>query len=326
MGMRYIVYGAGAIGGLTGALLSEAGHEVVLIARGAHAEAIARRGLTIESAEGSRVVEVAVVTDPEKARIGAGDVVLLGMKSQDTAAGLDALRRVAPLETPVACLQNGVANERAALRVFAHVYGVCVMCPATHLEPGVVQQNSVPVPGLLDIGRYPAGTDGTVTLISTGFRAAGFESLERTDVMRWKYRKLLMNLANAAQALLQSSQPGEIAMRARAEGEECLRAASIDFASELEDRDRRADLLQVKQIPERDYRGGSSWQSLERGTGSIESDFLNGEITLLGRLHGVPTPVNELLQRLAWEAAARGDRPGGLSAEDLEARLSLPAN
>jgi 2-dehydropantoate 2-reductase len=45
--------------------------------------------------------------------------------------------------------------------------------------------------------------------------------------------------------------------------------------------------------------GSSSWQSLARGTGSLETDYLNGEFVLLGRLHGVPTPVNEALCRLA---------------------------
>ena len=324
--MRYIVYGAGAIGGLTGALLAEAGHEVVFIARGAHAEVIAGHGLTIESAEGTRTVDVPVVIDPEEAGIGGDDVVLMSVKSQDTMAALDALRRAAPLGTRVACLQNGVANERAALRLFPHVYGVCVMCPATHLEAGVVQQNSVPVPGLLDIGRFPEGIDGNVTITSAAFRTAGFESLERPDVMRWKYRKLLLNLGNAAQALLQPHQAGDIVKLAKAEGEECLRAAAIDVASELEDRERRADYLQIKEIPGRPYRGGSSWQSLKRGTGSIESDFLNGEIGLLGRLHGVATPVNDLLQRLAWEAAARREQPGTLSAQEFETRLGRQAS
>ena len=52
--------------------------------------------------------------------------------------------------------------------------------------------------------------------------------------------------------------------------------------------------------------GGSSWQSLARGPGSIEADYLNGEIVLLGRLHGVPTPANELFQRLAGQVGGRG--------------------
>lgn len=320
--MRYIVYGAGAIGGLVGARMYEAGVDVLLIARGPHAEAIAGGGLTIESAEGSRKVDVPVTTSPEEARVGAGDVVLLAMKSQDTAAALDALRRAAPPSTPVVCVQNGVENERAALRLFPSVYAVCIMCPATHLEPGVVQQNSVPVPGMLDIGRYPSGTDATVAATAAAFRAAGFDSIERTDVMRWKYRKLILNLGNATQALLRPEEAHGVAMRAQAEGQACLRAAGIDFASEEEDEERRGDLLQLRPIGDSRYRGGSSWQSLQRGTGSIESDFLNGEISLLGRLHGVPTPLNDLLRQLAWEAAARRDPPGRLSAAELDSMLA----
>ncbi len=319
--MRFIVYGAGAIGGLAGARMCQAGADVLLIARGAHAAAIARSGLTIESADGSQTVDVPVVTSPEEARVGAGDVIFLCMKSQDTADALDALRRVAPPDTPIVCVQNGVDNERAALRLFPSVYAVCIMCPATHLEPGVVRQESVPVPGMLDIGRYPAGTDGTVAATAAAFRAAGFESIERPDIMRWKYRKLILNLGNAAQALLPAEDERKVAKRARAEGEACLRAAGIDFASAEEDRERRGDLLQLKPIADRPYQGGSSWQSLQRGTGSIESDFLNGEITLLGRLHGVPTPVNDLLRQLAWEAAARREPPGRLSLDEFESRL-----
>lgn len=318
--MRYIVYGAGAIGGLAGACMAEGGEDVVLIARGAHAEAIARHGLTVESASGSRTVDVPVFTDPADARIGTGDAVLLAMKSQDTADALDALRRVAPPATPVACVQNGVHNERAALRLFPLVYGVCVMCPASHLEPGVVWQHSLPVPGMLDIGRYPGGTDGTAATLAAAFRAGGFESIERPDVMRWKYRKLLLNLGNAPQALFADG-GSPIAKRAQAEGEACLQSAGIDYASAAEDRERRGDFLQIKEIEGRPYRGGSSWQSLQRGAGSIESDYLNGEVSLLGRLHGVPTPVNDLLQRLAWEAATGGRGPGFLTVEEFESRL-----
>ena len=59
------------------------------------------------------------------------------------------------------CLQNGVANESAALRRFANVYGICVMLPASHLEPGLVVAHSAPVPGILDVGRFPDGVDDT---------------------------------------------------------------------------------------------------------------------------------------------------------------------
>ena len=49
--------------------------------------------------------------------------------------------------------------QRQALRLFPNVYGVCVMFPSAHLEPGVVRANCSPVPGILDIGRFPNGID-----------------------------------------------------------------------------------------------------------------------------------------------------------------------
>ncbi len=319
--MRFVVYGAGAIGGLVGALLAEAGEDVLLIARGEHAAAIRRAGLAVESPDGRRVISLPVVEGPAAA-VQAGDVVLLAMKSQDTAAALSALRRAAPPSTPVVCLQNGVDNERAALRLFAGVYGVCVMCPATHLEPGVVQAFSSPTPGLLDVGRYPTGVDSLCSDLAAAFRAATFESVERSDIMRWKYRKLLMNLGNAVEALCDGPGRSEIARLAQEEGVACLRAANIDVATEEEDATRRGDLLRLGAIGGRERAGGSSWQSLQRGAGSIESDYLNGEVVLLGRLHGIPTPVNGLLQELAWDRTLSGAGPGSLSAAALLERLA----
>jgi 2-dehydropantoate 2-reductase len=100
-----------------------------------------------------------------------------------------------------------------------------------------------------------------------------------------------------------------------------LRAAGIALASREEDRARRGDRLQHRPVRGATRNGGSSWQSLQRGTGSIESDYLNGEIVLLGRLHSVATPVNALLQRLADAAARRGDKPGSTSPAEILGQL-----
>ncbi|HJY84211.1 MAG TPA: ketopantoate reductase C-terminal domain-containing protein, partial [Candidatus Binatia bacterium] len=64
--------------------------------------------------------------------------------------------------------------------------------------------------------------------------------------------------------------------------------------------------------------GGSTWQSLTRGLPAIEVDFLNGEIVLLGKLHGVPTPYNYLLQKVANQMVRTGKRPGSVTVEDLQ--------
>src|ERR1019366_3205672 len=129
----------------------------------------------------------------------------------------------------------------------------------------------------------------------------------RPDIMRWKYRKLLMNLANAVEALAgPEGRYGPLAREAQREGKEALAAAGIDVATSEEDRERRGVFLQMAATPSGEWQGGSSWQSLARGSGSIEAEFLNGEIVLLGALHGVSTPVNALLQRLAMQAASEG--------------------
>lgn len=316
--MRFIVYGAGAIGGVLGARLAAAGKDVVLIARGAHLEAIRRDGLVVDAPSGRSTLQIPAAAHPAEIEWRQGDVALLAMKSMDTEAALRELAAVAPSETPIVCVQNGVANERAALRMFANVYGVCVMFPAAHLEPGVVQAHSEPITGLLDLGRYPEGVDETAEAIAAAFRDATFESVPRPDLMRWKYTKLLMNLGNSIDALCgRDEDRGDVLARIRAEGEAALAKAGIQFTPWETDRERRGDLLQVKPINGQPRSGGSSWQSLARGTGSIEADYLNGEIVLLGRLHGVPTPVNDLARRLANQAAREGTPPGSLTPDRI---------
>jgi 2-dehydropantoate 2-reductase len=309
--VRFVVVGAGAVGGVVGGRLAQHGEDVLLVARGEHGRAIAARGLRIESGDGNVDVRVPVAASVGEVTFADGDVVLLAVKSQDTSTALDEIRAASAGDLPIVCLQNGVANEAAALRLFPDVYGVCVMCPAGHLEPGVVLAQASPIAAILDIGRYPTGVDATARAIAEAFGRATLVSTARPDVMRWKYAKLLMNLLNAVDALFPPGDDAkEITARARAEGEAVLVAAGVDFASKEEDAARRGDILQAKPIAGRARAGSSSWQSLARGAGTIESDHLNGEIVLLGRLHGVPTPVNAALQAWARRAAARGDAPG----------------
>jgi 2-dehydropantoate 2-reductase len=321
--VRFVVYGAGAVGGVLGARLSAAGQDVVLVARGRHLAAIRRDGLRVQSPDGERTHRITAVAGPDEIRWQAGDVVLLAMKSMDTYDAVRALARHADPATPVVCVQNAVANERTALRSFAHVYGVCVMFPSGHLEPGVVQAHCSPVPGILDIGRYPAGTDAFAARVSAAFQDAGFHSEPRPDIMRRKYTKLLMNLGNAVQAVCGPVDGLADAVRpVRAEGHAVLAAAGIAYASDAEDKARRGDILQIRPIAGQSRGGGSSWQSLHRRTGSVEADYLNGEIVLLGRLHGVPTPANELARRLANRYARDRVPPGAMTPERFLAMLA----
>jgi 2-dehydropantoate 2-reductase len=319
--VRIVLIGPGAVGGVVGGRLFQHGHDVVLVARGAHREAITARGLTVEWPEGSVTLPVPVVGSPADLTYGPDDVVIVAVKSQDTAGVLDALATVAPPSTPIVCLQNGVANEVAFLRRFADVHGVTVMAPTWHLEPGIVRAYTHEAAAILDVGRWPSGTDGVDEAVATAFSASGFESVARPDIPRWKYAKLLLNLGNPVDALCpRDGDFDELARRARREGEAVLDAAGIAYVSAAEDRERRGDILRIIPIDDRTRPGASTWQSLAKGL-PVEVDHLNGEIVLLGRLHGVPAPVNELLQAATHEAVAARTAPGSIPAADLLARL-----
>jgi 2-dehydropantoate 2-reductase len=321
--VRFVIYGAGGIGGVMGARLHQSGHDVVLIARGAHYEAIRAAGLTLQSAEENVTLDIPVVDHPSAITWTEDDVAILGMKSQDTLGALEALRACAPHDVAVACAQNGVVNERVALRYFANVYGICVMCPTNHLEPGVVQAYSYPVTGLLDVGRYPDGVDETATAIATALSVSTYLSEPRPDIMRWKYGKLMMNLGNGIDAMCGPAARGTDLFRiVREEGVAVLRAAGIGFVDNEEDAARRGSHMTIRPIEGQRRGGGSTWQSLARGLTSVETDYLNGEIVLLGRLHGVPTPANELMQRLTAQAAHDGIEAGSVDPDALVARLS----
>jgi 2-dehydropantoate 2-reductase len=325
--MRFIVLGAGAIGGVVGARLAEAGHDVLLVARGAHYEAIRGQGLRVESPDGAATRHIPVIDAPAAISWRDGDVLLLATKTQDTEAALDAIA-AAPRTLPVFCVQNGVANERMAMQRFSDVYGVFVWCPADYLTPGCVQVWCAPTSGILHLGCYPSGSNALAEEVAAAFRRSTFHAGAKPDIMRWKYRKLLSNLGNAVEALCGAAARGSgLAQRARREGMACLQAAGISpIGDDEEDAARLEREVYPRTIGGVERRGGSSWQSLERRLGTIETDYLNGEIVRLGREHGVPTPVNALLQYLSQRVAIERRPPGSVNPDKILIALDLRQN
>lgn len=317
--MRYIIYGAGAVGGVIGARLFEHEQQVVLVARGAHLDAIRAQGLTLQTPSGTRTLPIPAVAHPSELQFGSGDVVIMTTKTQHSEAALDDLRAAAGPEVPVVCAQNGVENERLALRRFRHVYAMLVIVWATHLVPGVVQAHAAPVSGILDAGCYPTGVDHLITKVAADLDVAGFSAQAVTAPMRLKYAKLLSNLGNAIQAACGfDADAGTLYTRVREEAIACYRAAGIEWASGEEMETRRRAMSPLAAIAGQARAGGSSWQSLARRSGSIESDYLNGEIVLLGRLHGIPTPANAALQEVAGRMAREGMAPGSARVAEIE--------
>ncbi len=286
---RYVVLGAGAVGGVVGARLALAGFPVALVARGEHLARLRADGLTLETPTGTEVLDVHVAARPGDLAWAGPTVVLLAVKSQQTTAALDDLAAHAPPETPVVCLQNGVANEAAVLRRFENTYGICVILPLgarrprpgrPALPPGAGHPRRRPLPRRRR-RHLRAGVRGPAPRrlrVGAAARHHGLEAPQAADEPRQR-RPGRLAPGDATDRLLEL---------VRDEGEAALAAAGIPVVTAEQDRERRGDLLQVgERHPE--IRGGSTWQSVARGTGDVETDYLTGEVVLLGRLHGVPT-------------------------------------
>jgi 2-dehydropantoate 2-reductase len=137
--MAVTVYGAGAIGGVTGAALARAGRDVLLVDQAAdHVAAMNARGLTIETRAGAWQTPVRAVT-PDALR-GPVDLVLFAVKAHSTDAALDVVARHLAPNGVVVSLQNGLNEERIAARVGpARTVGCLVNWAADWLAPGVIQ-------------------------------------------------------------------------------------------------------------------------------------------------------------------------------------------
>jgi len=321
--MRIVVYGAGAIGGTVAAALALAGHPVVGIARGPRLDAIRAGGLLLRTPDKSAMARFSCVADPAEVDIRPDDAILLAVKTQDTATALERLRAAGVTKQPIFCMQNGVANERMALRRFPNVHGVTVMMPASYTAPGEVDAFSTPRHGIFEIGRYPSGNDGADAELAEALEAANIAVFATPEVMPGKYGKLLLNLRNVVEAALGvNADLDRFGRTLRAEAEAVVTAAGIAWRDVGAGDPRRSQLMRQAPVGGVDRAGGSSTQSLARGSGSIETDFLNGEIVLLGRLHGVPTPANAYFVGLGARMARERLRPGSVTAEAIEAGLA----
>lgn len=302
---RYIVYGAGGIGATLGAALFRAGCAVVLIARGAQLEALREKGLEYATPAGREVLRLPVAGHPDELVLAPGDAVVLAMKTQDTLPALEALAAQAGPELPVLCAQNGVENERLALRRFRRVVGLAVWVPARFVVPGVVLNYSSGAP--IELGAVPSGVDDLTRTVLADLLRAGFAAQAREDVLAWKHVKLLTNAVTSLEAVCEGGEDlADLRAAVEAEGMACLRAAGLRVVPAVEYAERVAFAVsRLGEIDGRPRQGGSSAQSLERGLGSIETDYINGEIVMLGRQHGIPTPVNEAIQRAAHALASR---------------------
>lgn len=331
--MKYVIYGAGAVGSLVGARLARAGSEVALVGRPAHVSAIRAQGLRLKTRSGTETIRLFAVLELRDIVFGPGDVVLLSVKTQDTGPACAALARRIALETPVFCLQNGVRGEEIAAHTFRNVYGVVLSLGVRLVGPGEIVNYTGT--NLLTIGRYPNGLDASAETVGQAMAAAGFKVSLSPDVMAVKWSKLVINLSNGIYAVtglsiteLRNSPEGRGFMAdVWDEGLNALEAAGIrpepipgraDMREEARELREPAPPLPLPEDAELNYYP-STWQDLVLQRGGTESAYLNGEIVTLGERYGVQTPLNRLLWEVVEDMARKGERPGKHTLAELRA-------
>ena len=321
--MRLIIYGAGGIGGVIGGHLARTGHDVVLIGRPGHVKAVNENGLRLITPTGTHILPIPAVTGPEQIDFSSEDVVCLCMKGQDTEGAIRDLRAVVE-DVPIFCFQNGVRNEEIAAQYFPRVYGVMVRVGAVYLKDGEVTARRDP-PGWFIIGCYPQGTDELVEAVADKLRAASFLVKTSGDVMPYKWGKLMGNVGNAIGAIT-NGRWGDvmpIMQAAQQELRELLVQAGIHWISG-EEVNKEWPEITVPLRGRLDTEAQSStWQSLAREQGTVETEFLNGEVVRLARRLGRQAPINEMLLRISQEMAANHELPGKYTPAQLSSLLGL---
>ncbi|WP_428423184.1 ketopantoate reductase family protein [Methylibium sp.] len=296
--MKIGVMGAGAVGCYYGGMLARAGHEVVLVGRALHVEALQRRGLRLQTAAFD--IELPVQASTEAAALQEAALLLFCVKSTDTElAGLEMREHLAS-GALVLSLQNGVDNaERLQALVGAAVWPAVVYVATEMAGPGHVKHNGR---GELVIGPTAArGTPGTLDAASLValLSAAGVPAETSDNVAGALWAKLVLNCAYNALSALTRLPYGPLVARegvARVMDDlvaECLAVAAASGVSIPGDVP--AAVRRIAQTMPDQF--SSTAQDLRRGRPS-EIDHLNGYVVRQGEATGTPTPVNRCLHAL----------------------------
>jgi 2-dehydropantoate 2-reductase len=330
--VHFIIYGAGAIGSTVGGHLFRKGYNVTLVANPQHVDKIRESGLKLVTPDKTFVLDIPAYKEAKEiAPFKHDDVVLLTAKSQQTLKCLGQIKNAgAQKSLPIVCVQNSICNESLATRVFDRIYGGLLQVPGIFLEAGTVINPIINNAGFIEIGVYPYGTDNLTHTIAVALKDAGFAGGENERVMKAKGAKCLANLGNAMGAITDGrGESKEFMMETRKEAIVVWRSAGIEW-EDFESYNKRVRINRgINKMP-RGYENqrnlGSSWQSLMRGTGNIETEALNGDVVKLGRLLGIPTPFNEILWHIADEMASNKEKPGKYTAEELMEMVKTKSN
>ena len=287
---RVAVMGAGAVGCYYGAVLARAGHEVTLIGRPQHVQAVQRSGLRLQTIDSDRHIQLRASTEPDAVR--GAELVLFSVKSTDTEAAGKALAPHVERDAAILTLQNGVDNaERLAATLGREVIPAVVYVAVEMAGAGHVRHHGR--------GELVIASCKQSGAIAAAFGAAGVPVETSDNVAGALWAKLIVNCAYNALSAITQLPYGRLVQGAgmpevmRDVVDECLavaQAAGVKVPGDMHEAVRR-----IAQTMPGQY--SSTAQDLTRAK-KTEIDHLNGFVVRKGEPLGVRTPVNRVLLAL----------------------------
>lgn len=310
--MRIAIAGAGGVGGLLAGLLSRTGEDIALLARGAHADAIRRDGLRIDSPLGSFTARIPAVSE-DPAALGRADAVLVAVKAWQVAELAPRLAPILAQDAVAVPFENGVeaAGQLAAALGDARVAGGLISVFSWIEAPGVVKH--IGARPKVKVGSRAAGQAEAVERLAGALRSAGVEVDVADDVERAVWEKFLLIEPWGAVAAVARAPVGVVrsvpetrALLARAQEELAAVARARGVALPRD--------AAPKALAAVDGITAEATASMQRDIGggrASELDDQVGAVVRLARAAGVPVPVHEALHAalLPQERAARGTIP-----------------
>ena len=285
--MKIAVMGAGAVGCYYGGMPARTGHDVVLVGRPQHVEAIERQGLRLETQTFDERIRISAST--EASAVQGAQLVLFCVKSTDTESAAAAIKPHLAPGALVLSLQNGVENADRLRSLLPQEVAAAVVYIGTEMAgPGHVKHHGR---GELVIEPSNASDD-----VARMFIAAGVPTDISDNVRGELWAKLILNCAYNALSAITQLPYGRLVKGAgitavmRDIVDECVAVANADDVTIAGDVD--AAIRKIAETVPGQY--SSTAQDLARGKLS-EIDHLNGLIVRRGEALGVATPVNRLL-------------------------------
>jgi len=294
--MKIAVMGAGALGGYFGGRLAQAGHDVWLIARGAHLQAMQANGLQIISPKGDAQIDTIHATgDPND--VGPVDIILFMVKNGDVESAAHAIKPMIQPDTLIVTCQNGVtAWERLGTIVgTSHVIPGVARIPGMVENPGVIRHTAP-----LDILLF-GEPDGSQSTRCETFRdilaQAGTTPIIPTNILHELWSKFCSQAALASLTTLTRLDIGPLRENAASarlfkdailETERLARALVPDLPTDV--LEHNWDF--VMRLPA--HMHASMLDDLLAGK-PLEHEYLSGDVVRLGQRHGIPTPIHDVL-------------------------------